>query len=227
MFPKYEMKSLETLETLEKILKTDPDKISLIVRHSERHFHEDSRREPFMGLTENGKDESVKFGSSLSASLQPVLFSSYFGRCIETAYLIDKGYFQKHGKVNKNTVLCFELSPFYIKNLEKAISMVSDTSSEIFLRSWFNKELAEDIMLNPEETAEQIVNFMKTELMKISKNEIGIFVSHDWNIFPVNEFFLEMKHEKNGAVGYLDSVFLYEKDNNFYIAGNQKEAIKI
>jgi len=227
MFPKYEMKSHATLETMEKIMKIKPDRISLIVRHSERHFHENAKKEPFMGLTENGKSETIKFGSSLAQYPHPKLFSSHFGRCIETAYLIDKGYFKKYGKVNNNAILSFDLSPFYIQDIERAIGMVSETGTDIFLRSWFNKEIAEDIMLNPEEASERIVQFVKQELKNLDKDEIGIFVSHDWNIFPINEFFLGLKHEEYGAVGYLDSVFLYEKDDKFYLASHQKDAIVI
>jgi hypothetical protein len=227
MFPKYEMKRLTTIETMEKIIRTEPDRISLLVRHSERHFHESAKYEPFMGLTENGKTEAVKFGSSLTHTPYPKLFSSYIGRCIETAYLIDKGYFQKYGQTNNNTHLSFDLAPFYIQNIEKAVSMVSETGSDIFLRSWFNKEISEDIMLNPEEASQQIVQFMKQELQKLDKDEIGIFVSHDWNLFPINEFFLGLKHEEYGAVGYLDSVFLFEKDDNFYLASHQKNAVMI
>ena len=227
MFPEYEMKSDTTLETMEKILKTKPDRISFIVRHSERYFHENARNEPFMGLTENGKNETIKFGSSLAPTPHPKLFSSHFGRCIETAYLIDKGYFQKYGKVNNNAILSLDLTPFYITDIEKAISMVSKMGTDVFLRSWFNKEISKDIMLDPEETSQKIVEFMKQELQKLDKDEIGIFVSHDWNIFPINEFFLGIEHEEYGAVGYLDSVFLFEKDDNFYLASHQKDAIMI
>jgi hypothetical protein len=227
MFPKYEMQRLKTIATMEKIIKTKPDRISLIVRHSERHFHENARREPFMGLTENGKNETIKFGESLAHTPHPKLFSSHICRCIETAYLIDKGYYKKYGKVNNNTMLSLDLSPFYIIDIEEAIRMVSETGTDIFLRSWFNKEISEDIMLDPEEASKKIVCFMQQELKKLEKNEIGFFVSHDWNIFPINEFFLGLKHEEYGAVGYLDSVFLYEKDDNFYLASHQKDAVMI
>ena len=227
MIPKYEMESMTTIEKMEKIITAEPDRISLIIRHSERHFSENARMEPFMGLTENGKEESMKFGSSLGQNPRPKLFSSHSGRCIETAYLIDKGYFQKYGKVNNNVMLNSDLTPFYVKNTEKALSMVSEVGSKIFLRSWFNKEISEDIMLNPEETAHKIVQFMKQELKQLDRNEIGIFVSHDWNIYPVKEYFFGLKHEKDGAVGYLDSVFLFEKDNNFYLTSHQKDPIML
>ena len=75
MVPKYEMKSKTTIETLQNIATTEPDRISLIIRHSERHFHESARMEPFMGLTENGKDESIIFGSLLEQNPQPKMVS--------------------------------------------------------------------------------------------------------------------------------------------------------
>ena len=227
MLPKYEMKRDSTIETMEKILETEPDKVSFIMRHSERHFTETARLEPFMGLTENGKEESIKLGFSLNQNPRPKLFSSHFGRCIETAYLLDKGYLKKHGQVNDNVELSSDLTPFYINDIEKAITMVSKVGTTDFLRSWFNKEISEDIMLNPEETSQRIVAFMKQELQKLDKNEIGIFVSHDWNIFPIKEFFFGIKHEEGGHVGYLDSVFLFEKNNNFYLTSYQKDAIMI
>ena len=227
MFPKYEMKRQATIETMRAILKIKPDRLSFIIRHSERHFTENARMEPFMGLTENGKEESMKLGSSFDQNPHPKLFSSHVGRCIETAYLLDKGYFQKHGEANSNPALSSELTPFYIKDIEKAISMVSEAGTDIFLRSWFNREISEDIMLNPEEASHQIVSFMKQELKKLNKNEIGIFVSHDWNIFPIKEFFFGLKHEEYGPVGYLDSVFLYEEDNNLYLASYQQAAIML
>ncbi len=228
MFPKYEMKQETTLETIQKIIKTiKPDKLSLIIRHSERYFHEDSAKEPFMELTENGKNQAVKLGLSLAEKPSPKFFTSPIGRCIETAYLIDKGHFQKYGKVNNNATICPDLAPFYIQDIKQAISMVQDKGTDVFLRSWFDNKISEDIMLNPETASKKIVLFMKKELAQIKKNEMGIFVSHDWNIFPVKEFFLGLRHETNGAVGYLESVFLFEKDNNFYLANHQKDAVKI
>jgi hypothetical protein len=227
MFPKYEMKRNATIETMQAILETKPDRVSLILRHSERDFHENARMEPFMGLTENGKDECIKLGASLGKSPQPKLFSSHFGRCIETAYLLDKGYFKNHGIVNGNVTLSRELTPFYITDIEKAINMVSKVGTDVFLRSWFNKEISGDIMLNPEETAQKIVGFMKQELQNLGKDELGIFASHDWNIFPIKEFFFGMKHEEHGPVGYLDSVFLYTKNDKFYLQSYQKEAIRL
>lgn len=221
------MKRQTTTEIMKKILAIKPDRVSFIMRHSERHFTENARMEPFMGLTENGKEESIKLGYSLDQDPRPKLFSSHFGRCIETAYLLDKGFLKKHGKVNGNVDLSRDLTPFYIKDIEKAINMVSEAGTDIFLRSWFNKEISEDIMLNPEEASHQIVGFMKQELEKLDRNEIGIFVSHDWNIFPIKEFFFGLKHEEYGPVGYLDSVFLYTKNNNFYLASYQQTAIML
>ncbi len=223
MFPKYELKDITTIKTIKTIIESKPDRVSLIIRHSERYFHEQAQMEPFMGLTDNGKEAAVKLGRSLGQTPRPRFFTSHIGRCIETAYLIDKGYFMTHGRVNNNAIYCHDLSPFYIKDMKKAVAMVSETGADIFLRSWFNNEISEDIMLNPEETAEIIIGFMRKELKRLDKNEMGFFVSHDWNIFPVKEFFFGITHEKGGQVGYLDALFLFEKDNNLYLANHQKE----
>jgi len=69
-------------------------------------FPKEARKEPFMGLTDVGKSFALELGKSLPAKLMPRLFSSTFGRCIETAYLIDKGYTHKHKTHLPHNVTC-------------------------------------------------------------------------------------------------------------------------
>jgi len=227
MIPKYKMKLQTTIKTIDKILAVKPDKIAFIMRHSERHFHEDARMEPFMGLTDNGKNKSMELGSTLKKHPDPQLFASSFGRCIETAYLLDKGYCNNHGKTDNTVELDIALTPFYINNIEKAIAMLVKSGTDIFLRSWFNKEIPEDIMLDPEKASQKILSFMKLKLQNLDNKKIGIFVSHDWNIFPIKEFHMGLKHEEWGNVGYLDSIFIYEKNGKYYLANHQKNAIEL
>jgi len=223
MRPEEKIRDQETLETITQILDEGAEKISVIMRHSDRFFPKESSMEPFMGLTERGKEFAMKLGTQLPENPKPRLFSSHFGRCIETAYLIDKGYIKTHCIFNGHNSQAVELSPFYITDIHKAIALVQELGNVNFLRRWFNQEISEDIMLNPETAADTIADFMIKQMQSLNKGEIALCVSHDWNIFPLKEYKLGLPHEEYGTVGYLESVIIFEKEGDNYIVNYQKE----
>ncbi len=215
----------ETIDTITTLLNDGVEKMSVIMRHSDRFFHKDSSMEPFMGLTEKGKDFAMKLGTKLPVTPRPRLFSSHFGRCIETACLIDKGYTKAHGIFNGHNFQAVELSPFYIANIDKAIGMVNEMENPVFLRQWFNKEIPENVMLNSETAAETITDFMIRQINELDPGEIAVNVSHDWNLFPLKEFKLGLPHEEFGMIGYLESVIVFERQEQTYITSYQKEPV--
>lgn len=218
---KHEVRSRQTIETITSLLNDGVTKISVIIRHSDRFFPKEARMEPFMGLTEGGKLFALDLGKNLPEKPMPKLFSSTFGRCIETAYLIDKGYTQQHKTfVAHNTTSDF-LAPFYIKNIERAIHMVEAQGSEQFIRNWFDHKIDDDTMENPETTASILSQFMIDRLKQLGDLEMAVCVSHDWNIFPLKEFKLGLPHESQGDVGYLDGVVFYEKANQYFVTSYQ------
>lgn len=223
MRPEEKIRDQETLETITRIVDKGAEKISVIMRHSDRFFPKESSMEPFMGLTERGKEFAMKLGTKLPENPRPRLFSSHFGRCIETAYLIDKGYIKTHCIFNGHNSQAVELSPFYITDIHKAIGLVQELGNVNFLRRWFNREISEDIMLNPETAADTIADFMVKQMQGLDRGEIALCVSHDWNIFPLKEYKLGLPHEEYGTVGYLESVIIFEKGGENYIANYQKE----
>ncbi|MBF0228315.1 MAG: histidine phosphatase family protein [Desulfamplus sp.] len=224
MRPEEKIRNQETIETITELIDSGVEKMCVIMRHSDRFFHKDSSMEPFMGLTEKGKDFAIKLGTELPKNPKPRLFSSPFGRCIETAYLIDKGYIKKHGIFNTHNCMAIELSPFYITDIHKAIAMVNELGNVNFLRKWFNNEIPENIMLNPEIAANRIAEFMIKQMSELKSGEIAMCVSHDWNLFPLKEYKLGLPHEEYGTVGYLESVVVFEKEEKSYIVNYQKEA---
>lgn len=227
MRPEEKIRNQETIDNIRRILDDGAEKVSVIMRHSDRFFPTEISMEPFMGLTEKGKEFAVKLGTQLPANPRPRLFSSHFGRCIETAYLIDKGYIKAHGIFNGHNAQAVELSPFYITDIHKAITLVQELGSVKFLRKWFNHEISEDIMQNPEMAADTITDFMIKKMQHINKGEIVICVSHDWNLFPLKEYKLGLPHEEYGTVGYLESVIIFEKDGKNHIVNYQKDAKKL
>ena len=225
MTQKYEVRTKQTLDTINHLLDDGIEKISVLIRHSDRFFTEDPKLEPFMGLTDDGKKFAVGFGATIRSNPLPKLCSSFLGRCIETAFLIDKGYTKKNNRTIDHNCMNDVLAPFYVKDTQKAIHLIEKQGNKIFLRNWFDNRIDESIMENPERTSDLLSEFMVEQIKKLTQNRIAICVSHDWNIFPLKEFKLGLKHETAGDVGYLDGVVFFEKENQYYITNYQTNPI--
>ena len=220
---KHEVRAKQTIETITGLLNDGVQKISVIIRHSDRFFPKEARMEPFMGLTEGGKSFALELGKALPENPVPRLFSSTFGRCIETAYLIDKGYTQQHKTPVAHTITSDYLAPFYIKDIETAIRLVQAQGSEQFIRNWFDNKIDDKVMENPEKTSAILSEYMIDRLKEMDDNQIAVCVSHDWNIFPLKEFKLGLAHETKGDVGYLDGVVFYENGGHYFATSFQCE----
>jgi len=218
---KYEVRTKQTIDTINHLMDSGIKKISVLIRHSDRFFSKDARLEPFMGLTDAGKDFAFDFGADLRPGAMPQLCSSFLGRCVETAFLIDKGFTKKNNQALDHNYMDAMLSPFYVKDIEKAIPLIEKQGNEIFLRNWFDNRFDESIMENPEKTSDILSEFMIEQIKNLKENQIAICVSHDWNIYPLKEFKLGLKHESAGQVGYLDGLVFFEKENQYYITNYQ------
>ena len=213
----------QTLDIIHCLHEQGIRKIAVIMRHSERHYDKENPvREPFMNLTEPGKDFSLKFGEQLPPEMVVRAFSSFIGRCIETAYLIDKGYTEKGGKTKSSIVELF-LSPFYAKNPVEILKTFVEAGSLSFIRSWLDGDFSSELIDNPKDSAQKIVGVAQEKLMESLEDHIDIFVSHDWNLYLVKEVFLGLKHEDYGKIEYLEGVVLYPQNGNIYITNHQAE----
>jgi len=223
----YDLKSQQTLETIDTLMQQGVDQMSVIIRHSDRHYHRDFRMEPFMGLTRAGKSYAHDMGAAFPAQITPQLYASHFGRCIETAYLIDKGYTRANGIELDHVQTSDVLAPFYIKDIEKALGLMKDQGGKDFIRSWFDKKIATEIMEDPEKTAQILTDFMIECLDALSPGQIAVCASHDWNIFPIKEYKLGLDHEGAGDVGYLDGVVFYRDKGKPYAITYQTDPVAL
>lgn len=222
---KYKVNAKETINTINSLLNDGITKLSVLIRHSDRHFSKIPDLEPFMCLTTKGKKLAFDFGAALDNKLIPRLYSSTFGRCVETAYLIDKG-FTKKNKINlAHNYTDKKLAPFYIKDINKAVAKVRELGNHVFLRNWFDRTLNNGVMQNPQKTADILCKFMIKKIDKLKKNEIAICVSHDWNIYPLKEFKMNPLHKIIKEVGYLDGVIFFEKKSKYYITSHKTKPI--
>ncbi|MCG8564712.1 MAG: histidine phosphatase family protein [Desulfobacterales bacterium] len=222
---KHEVRSAQTLSVINGLLDRGIEKIAVIMRHSDRHFTTDARMEPFMCLNDDGKGFALDMGKALPKGAGFRLFSSFFGRCIETAYLLDKGYCQSNDQALPHNQTSPILAPFYIKDIEDAIGLVEEQGSIDFIRNWFDGKIDETVMENPERTADTLAEFLVERLKEMGPKEIALCVSHDWNLFPLKEFKLGLKHETAGDVGYLEGVVIFEEDGKIYITNHQSDPV--
>ncbi len=222
---KYEVRTEQTINTINKILDQGADKISVLIRHSDRFFSKEVKQEPFMGLTERGKNFAFDFGLQLRSNPIPRLCSSFIGRCIETAYLIDKGFTKQNSISLGHNFLTDILGPMFVKDIEKTMKLLHDQETNLFLREWFDRRIDESIMEDPEKTSDNLSEFMVDQIKSLKNNQIALCIAHDWSIFPIKEFKMNLKHETSGDVGYLDGLIFFEKDNKYYITNYQSDPI--
>ncbi|MCF8114261.1 MAG: histidine phosphatase family protein [Desulfotignum sp.] len=219
----YPLRSDQTLTVIQQLLNRNITKIAAIIRHSERFYGTTPGSEPFLGLTPVGMEFAVEMGQNLPVSPLPRLYSSPFGRCIETAYLIDKGFTRQNGVHLPHNQSRELLAPFYIKDIEKALNLLKEQGTHTYIRNWFDNRLDEAVMENPKKTSATLSRFMHDCVQDLADNEIAICVSHDWNIFPLKEFALGLTHEEAGDIGYLDGVVFFENNGQTFITSYQTD----
>jgi broad specificity phosphatase PhoE len=221
------LKADQTLTVVNSLLDQGIKKISLLLRHSERLFSTQVRMEPFMELTEAGKTYAYDFGRALPLEPLPKLCSSFMGRCIETAYLIDKGFTTRHKKILSHNTVDNRLAPFYIKDIDKAVENILAQGNDVFIRNWFDGKTDENIMENPKKTADRICDLMIEQIKNLPPGQMAVSITHDWNIYPLKEFKLGLRHEECGDVGYLEGVVFFETNNRYYITGFQAGPVEL
>lgn len=214
-----ELKSAQTLDAVDQIKKKGIHNMTILMRHSEKRLTRIPGMEPFMPLTDPGKAYAVDFGEKLPRDGVPLLFSSTFGRCIETAYLIDKGFSRISGTRTPYPAITRGLTPFYVNNIRQVSELAQEIGNNRFISQWFARQFDHDMILDPETTADTLVYFMKQRLDLLKDKEIAVCISHDWNLFPVKEFCLGIRFDSEPDVGYLEGIILYRDGDRYYLAG--------
>lgn len=212
---------MKSIELVNRLAESGASRISLIMRHAARNYNPDMRKEPFLGLTEEGKKTALEFGKNLPQGFELRPYSSYIGRCIETAYLMDKGY-SMQGGTSGITEIEERLAPFYIVDLKKILGMAGTYDVSSFIRKWIDGGIPGDIMMNPWSAALQMLGFLKQGLVDDDRI-INVCITHDWNMYLIRELFLGLTLEKIGEVAFLEAIAVYEKNGELFISGRDVE----
>lgn len=195
----------------------------LVMRHSARHYSGDPRMEPFMGLTDAGKHAALALGRTLGHALPVTPCSSYIGRCIETAYLLQRGTGCPADRFN---TLCEALAPFYVRDFERTIPLILEHDLSGFIRRWMDGEFPEAIMAPAFNAASVMLRFADG-LLAGSAPGLTTAVSHDWNLFALKEFALKLPHERFGNIGYLEGVVLFRDGGRLMAANHQTDPVPV
>lgn len=201
------------------------DRMALILRHSARHYDEDIHMEPFMCLTPKGRAMALSMGASFPENFSVEFSSSYIGRCIETAYLLDKGFVAKTGGLTRDNRVADHLAPFYVNDIRKTVNLVMEQEVLTFIRNWMDGVIGDTILMNARDAARHMLRYMAGGVRECEKNTLQVSVTHDWNMYLIKEYGLGLAHESFGKIDYLEGVVVFTRDNRVYIANHQKEPV--
>lgn len=216
----------ETIELVRKLKRTGIDRLTVIARHSARRYDsENPQFEPFLGLTDKGKELALELGRSLPDFTLVRFYSSPVVRCVETAYQAEKGCIE-NGLDTEVPKLSGVLTGFFVKNAAEAFGNYFERGSEVFFRSWFNGELT-DIMADAEESASKLTAFLVGRLKGTRGGQLNFCVSHDWNLYLLREICLHQRQEEHGPAMFLESIAVFERDGRPYMVNHVGDPIPI
>ena len=213
----------ETAKVIEGLREKGINRQVVLMRHSVRHYSEDPRLEPFMGLTEQGKEAAIAFGHAVGQLAPLTPCSSYIGRCIETAYLLQRGSSCKEGRIN---TLEEVLSPFYVKDFHKIIELALKHDLTGFIRGWIDGAFPETIIGSASSAASSMLQFVDHRLAAEGAG-VTVGVTHDWNVFTLKEFALKLPHEIWGKVVFLEGVVFFQEEGRLMAVNHQTKPVVV
>ena len=216
----------KTVKIINDLQQAGVDKYVVLMRHSARQFGT-AEDDPFMRLTEEGKQAAYEFGRALPSDPPIRFFSSYIERCVETSAAIEQGFLTKGGKAKTNKIID-PLYVFYVNDLPKlgqlAYKMVGEDEWPQFFRNWFDGVISPDLIEDAAPAAKKLLGTLLQLLQEPSTPGGNICISHDWNLFLIKEYYLGLKPEENEYIQFLEGVIIYKLNDDFYITNHQSEA---
>lgn len=174
--------------------------MSIMVRHAERNEVRSIAHSLEVGLTEKGREDSVRFGGSISPSGPVHLFHSPAVRCRETAEGIAEGLRANDREVisiEENHLLC---AP-YLK--DPCVLRDADKLGHGFMRAWFEGRFDPRWLLPTPQAADMVLSRVIDGLASDRSDRLDIHVSHDWEVVLLREELLGVRYEDAGWVDYL------------------------
>lgn len=204
--------SNHTLGLLNRLFEQGIRKMSILVRHGDRHYDPANlQNEPFLPLTEHGKQRSYEFGFQLPSEPSYHFFSSHVIRCVETAYQIEKGCIKRGDRTQVNIIVP-NLAPFFVKDHSAVFTSCAVDGPEAFFKSWLRGQISEEIMLPPKLAIREQLEPIMSGLVEQDYLCLNMYVTHDVNLYLIRELCLGQKIEDVGRIEPLEGLVFFEKD---------------
>jgi len=187
------------------IKKNSPSKVSLIIRHSNRHSipkgvieHRD------VPLTTEGRKLAFHFGKKLPKYYSIRLYYSPIPRCRETAEYLMKGIHNN----SRSAKLMGEKDFLYINLIDQReiVRILEKIGHHNFGYNWLKGKIDQEIIEPPKLVASKIIEGIITSMKKRIRNSIDIHVTHDLNILSVRDIISPIQNEKFDWPEYLDGI---------------------
>ncbi|WP_455364295.1 histidine phosphatase family protein [[Eubacterium] cellulosolvens] len=186
------------------------ENFAVLLRHSVREPIRYDVNHERLHLTEEGRRMAFEFGGQLPLGKSIRLFYSPVPRCRETAERIHEGIVSHGGTGKLMGVRDFLGVPFI--DFQSILDQVKPIGFSTFTRRWLNSQLDVKIIDDPRKAFRKMINGIVSTLTENDRDSIDLYVSHDWNLLLIKEFFLGIKHEDAGLPDYLDGVILIYKE---------------
>lgn len=194
-------------DLLEK-LNTSKGPIAAVIRHTEREEIKDATSSHKASLTEEGKEDAIKFGKQLPINREIRFYHSWVSRCCETAELIIKGLKERGGKGSLMGKRDF-ISYHFLADEDKGLQLLNKHGEEGFIKNWFSNNLDDDIVPPPETSRKRILESIITNF----NSSLDIYVTHDWNIILLYSYIYNIIEEGFRWPNFLEGVVI-EKNNS-------------
>lgn len=196
------------------------EKVIFLLRHAERHHitKEDMYFGSKVGLTQEGKAQSYKLGTSIPSTGKALYFSSPVGRCKETASIIANGRGDTENGNAKIEVI-ESLGNYFVKDFDLYIEALKNDFYQQLI-SYLEKG-RHPAFLPLKETSEQMIKM----ILGKSTAQWNFFLSHDAWIIPCLKNFLNMDFTSNCWINFLSglAIIVSPSGTKFYPVTALKE----
>ncbi|MCP4136544.1 MAG: histidine phosphatase family protein [bacterium] len=203
-------------------------RVAIIMRHAERDPVIDFKSIITAMLTPQGQKDARELGRELAEfppiSANPVqIYHSPIPRCQETAEHLYTGLKNEHNSVEIAGRNDDVGTPYFVGAVDSFKKLALQFDMDVIVRKWFNGELPDTVLLPPEQAALIQLRVLIDHL----KNETGssIYISHDWNIMLLREYYFGLRHEDIGPPDFLDGIAAYIQSNELHLQYHEHHSI--
>jgi len=213
-----------TLQLVNDLVDEGVEHMVLLMRHSAREY-EPGRHDLLNPLTDEGRQLALQLGRGLPKALTVRGYTSPAERCVDTADQIMAGHQEGNGPIMRNRVV-EALGVFYVLDQMKMFMAMQAAGGLVdFQRGWFAGEVASDILMPAQASAEVIARLATEKLKeKPGKPRLDLMVSHDFTIYLLKHQLLGQDADRYPDVIYLDGIAVFERDGKTFMQSHHEPA---